>query len=230
MKKIILNLLLLLSTKSFSAIYEPCKLDAKILQSIDGVVNLGIDGTAVAAQYQVLGEIYNLQFGKTDANKKRVPILTYKDKKVNLKRLVIEEGKLVKMLKEAEIKISLADIYHNPKLAGKYESDVRDLKKTFEEAKKHFRSETFQFLDSIQHFKAPVVALMAEFAQKRNRKDTILLKWADVKGNEEEALNKSIKTILDMDKFLSDLGMFLKDLMHNCPKARKQFEEWYKKN
>lgn len=223
MKAKILMLATIAST--FAEKYVPIKFDSKLIQSLDGVART-LDGTAIKAQYQVSSKVTELQFGQLEGSV-RIGIIDYKDKKLNLKQLLSEERNLVKSLQENGIQNNLIDIYKKPQLAGKLKKEAEDLKQALDNAKELFIEKTFIFLDSIQHFKGPIVRLMEEFCQKRNLQDSLLLEWANVNGNERDSLNQAAPTIWHFDRFCSDLRLFLMDLIHNCPKAKKQFEEWY---
>jgi hypothetical protein len=97
-------------------------------------------------------------------------------------------------------------------------------------SKHDFIEITKDFMDGIDTAKNLIVDLMGEFCECRNRPNSIILSWANAKqGSEEEIFNKSVKTFVKFDEFLTDLTLFLKDLIHSCPKARQQYKEWYKK-
>lgn len=210
--------------------FKPVALDAKILKSLDGV-NRIIDGNAVKIEYQVLNDIATIQFGKIDkVTKKRTGIISYNGELKSLKQLVIEETKLEQELKKEHI--SIKEAYHNPQLlSAALQEKVHQLYIAFHQAKDIFKEATFQFLDSIQHFKNPVLALMQDCCEKRDKPHSLILKWAEAAGDEEIVFHKYMATATEFDSFLTDLTLFLRDLIHNCPKAKKQFEEWYlKKN
>lgn len=229
MKKIVL-LNILISLKSI-AVFEPIELDISILKSLDGVAKV-IDGNAIRIEYQVLNDIASIQFGKINTQtKKREGMIQYDNNKTNLKQLAKEETRLAKEL--VEFGITVKEAYHNrlESLPEALKEKIKSLKVAFLDAKNIFKEATFQFLDSIQHFKGPVIDLMTDCCVKRNKPESLILKWAEAAGNEEAVFHKYITTAVEFDEFLTDLTTFLRDLIHNCPRAKKQFEEWYlKKN
>lgn len=229
MKK--LQYIFLLAATTLYAEYKPVELDTKLLSSMDGIPRI-IDGNAVKTEYQVLNEVAKIQFGKLNPQtKKREGVISCRNEKINLKQLIIEENKVEKELKN--FNMSIKDAYKNPSIVANPEvqQHVIDVKNGFADAKRIFKDATFPFLESIQHFKAPVIMLMEECCAKRNMPESLILKWAEAAGDEDYIFEKYMRTAKEFDLFLGDLTTFLKDLIHNCPKAKKQFEEWYlKKN
>lgn len=219
-------LFILIFTKNICE-YSPINLDADILKKMDGIIRI-IDGNAVRIEYQVLNSIAEITLGKLNsATKKREGILNHQNSKKNLKQMVIEEAKLSRELQALAMTVRDAYIQPSNVKDSELRNKVLNAKAAFLEAKQIFKDATFPFLDTIQHFKFLVIDLMKDCCNKRNKPDSLILKWAEAAGNEEAVYNKYMLTATEFDVFLSDLTLFLRDMIHNCPKAKKQFEEWY---
>lgn len=103
------------------------------------------------------------------------------------------------------------------------------LKDLLVKAKHDFIMLTRPFIKDISTAKQLIMNLIEEFCDRRNRKDSIILSWSNTKpGGEEDAFANSVKSFRDLDLFFTDLILFLKDLVHSCPKACEQYKEWYK--
>ena len=108
--------------------------------------------------------------------------------------------------------------------------DSKQLNKILLKSKHDFIAVTASFVDGIETAKTLILDLMHEFCERRNRPNSIILTWANAKaGGEEEVFSEAVKSFKDFDEFLGDLTLFLKDLVHSCPKAQEQYKEWYKK-
>lgn len=209
--------------------HQPIELNSKIIHALDGITRI-IDGNTIKTQYTILSETANLQFGKINEYKKREGFLGFGNGKKNIKQLVIEETKLENELKA--FNLTPKDVFNAkalPNLPQNLIETINGLNAAFMEAKEYFKHATFPFIDQVKHFKHLVVQLMEDWSKKRNRPDSIILRWAETAGNEEEVYHKHLTTLKIFDIFLNDLNSFLRDLIYNCPKAKKQFEEWYLK-
>jgi len=103
------------------------------------------------------------------------------------------------------------------------------LNKLLAQAKHDFMAITKPFTEDISTAKKLILSLIYEFCERRNRHDSTILSWANCRpGGEEEVFNSQIHSFADFDLFLGDLILFLKDLIHSCPKACEQYKEWYK--
>ena len=101
---------------------------------------------------------------------------------------------------------------------------------TLEFAKHDFIKTTEPFIKGIEPAKKLLLSLIDEFCQRRNRLDSVILSWTHAQsGSEAKVFNHEIQNFAKFDIFLSDLTLFLKDLIHSCPKAREQYKEWYQK-
>lgn len=110
--------------------------------------------------------------------------------------------------------------------------DDATIKPLLEQAKKDFGSIVFPFLENAKGVKHLIIPLIAESCEKHLRKDSVLLEWAksNEEGSEEKLFITHGTSFKALDSFCSDLTSYLEDLIHNCPKAQKQYaklkEEW----
>ena len=99
-----------------------------------------------------------------------------------------------------------------------------------ENAKNSISSITEPFIQNANDIKEYMVTLIEESCRKRDRSDSLLLQWAlQKKGSELEYFKNSLVSFATVDTFCSDLLNFLDDLVHSCPKARKEYKEFVEK-
>ncbi len=205
--------------KSHHIIFE----QVDIIHKLDGISNFGIDAEAIREALCVKRDNINIQYGNINSDgKTRTGHYLFQGKKVGLHALVARELVLSEELKKKGIDIK--KIYNDSQQCPNYcAQEVAELKDCFKKAKAEFKKATFHMIDTIRDAQRLILKLMEESCRKRGIAHSPLLKWADVIGNEEAALNVTLLTIYEFDTFLTQLNMFLGDLIYNCPKAYKQF-------
>lgn len=174
----------------------------KVIHDLDGKIFM-IDGYAIHDMLIVIRKAASLQFGQK-VGTKITGNYTYNNQKYSIHQL----GELESAL-------------DNPKI----------LKLQLAQAKHDFIEITQAFVKDIRTAKKLILSLMVEFCERRNRPDSLILSWAKTNGgNEEHVFDQVITSFKVYDIFLSDLTLFLKDLINSCPKARQQYQEWQKKH
>ncbi len=203
------NILILLLLSATSFLHSAPETNSHLLvflnpyiHSLDGV-SFMIDGVAIRNILGVIKEIMYIKNGKVV------------DTKIIGAYALDNERLSVKQLAELEQQNP-----HDPRLAA----ILKKAKHDFIESNKHF-------IKNIEPVKKLIISLMQEFCERRNKQNSIILNWAQAKsGSEPEVFNRSVQNFATFDLFLSDLVLFLKDLVNSCPKAREQYKEWYKHN
>lgn len=179
-------------------------LDAKVLAIIDGNF---LDGRKVQEMYYLRGKIYDFLFGAKNETGARVGFYFFNDKWCSLNDLLIAEEELD------------ANDPH-------YEALKHALHALLEQSKAEFLRISKKFSAESRSVKSVTTRLIEESCAKRNRGDSLLLKWADLTAaNENEVFDNDILSFKDYTLFLTDLFNFLHDLSNSCPKAMKQFKE-----
>lgn len=199
----------IISCATIIAKQEPIILTSPIIEFIDGK-SWGINGEAVGYMRQVGLNVIKMQFG--EGQKDRVGIFVFDGKKYSIKDLVVYEKKLQQQSS------SLSSQEHK-RLTEK-------LNTWLEQVKDYFIKQVKPFMDQAQGAKAQVVILIGEWAEKRNRLDSHLLRWSQAsEENEFTLFRNDINSFALLDQFCSDLICYLSDLMRSCPKANAQFEQ-----
>jgi hypothetical protein len=91
-------------------------------------------------------------------------------------------------------------------------------------AKNDFLAIIKELLESARPAKKIFNILIIEECEKRNRPDSLLLKWIGVDAQEEQKMFCShVKSFATLYDFCVDTLHFLMDLTNSCPKAKKQF-------
>lgn len=176
----------------------PVKLDSTILAQIDGL-SIGIDGDSLAHIKQYDSQLMSLLLGKRDENGQRTGQYIY-------------NGKAYTMCELSEIESVRGS---NQEFAA----ILRTIRLEFEQMSSMFRSVA-------RGTKSFMSILIEESCAKRNRLNSILYIWAKTDEEmEEELFDLHVKSLKDLQIFLTDLHNFLTDLIFNCPKARKQFQD-----
>ena len=92
--------------------------------------------------------------------------------------------------------------------------------------KKDFVKSTFKFIAEIQASKHLIFELMKASCDHKNITNrTLLMRWAQIDGDEEHMFDITVTTITQMELFLSDLYSFLFDLLCSCPRACNMFKK-----
>jgi len=109
--------------------------------------------------------------------------------------------------------------------AGYMTSDIRQsLDRSLKQALDMFADISRPYVEEIKAAKGYMLDIIENWSTQRNRKDTYLREWANLK-NEEEALYIGIDSFNKFEGFLDDLSTFLADLIQNCPKSYQQFKQ-----
>lgn len=168
---------------------------------LDGVTFM-LDGVAIHQMLITLRKVMHMQAGQKDGTK-MIGHYSFNNEKYSIKQL-------------AEIE----KLYPgNPQLLA-----------TLEFAKHDFIKTTEPFIKGIEPAKKLLLSLIDEFCQLRHRPDSVILAWTHAQsGCEAKVFNHEIQDFAKFNVFLNDLTLFLKDLIHSCPKAREQYKEWYNK-
>ena len=200
-KKIFFLLMLLINIKSVADNTQLIMLNNPFIHLLDGVTFM-LDGVAIHQMLITLRKVIHMQAGQKDGTK-TIGNYSFNNEKYSIKQL-------------AEIEA----LYPNdPQLIA-----------TLEFAKHDFIKTTEPFIKGIEPAKKLLLSLIDEFCQKRNRPDSVILSWTHAQcGSEAKVFNHEIQDFAKFNIFLSDLTLFLKDLIHSCPKAREQYKEWYQK-
>jgi hypothetical protein len=188
-----------------------------VLPSIDGITGL-LDKDKIHKSV-FTGQM--LMIFMNGGNPKSIPMdsLEFEGKRHSLEKLLIHKFKgEVYSLK------ALAELEE----AGK-PADKAALKDILKKLKQKFHVVMSLNLQEALGTKKMVLPLIKESCQKRNRPDSLLIKWGEVKeGREHESLEQNVTSLKIFYVFCTDLLNFLKDIVESCPKARKQYEEWKK--
>lgn len=203
-QKIIIFMLLLCQLPIFSQEHKHTQLlvfTNPCIHSLDGLP-LGIDGNAVLDMRKTLRKVREMLFGQKVGNK-NLGNYTFNTNQFSIRQLVELE-------KENP---------HNSELTAVLNHAKQDFIKLYK-----------PFIVKMAPAKKLLINLINEFCEKRARHDSVLLSWSSAKsGQEFKAFNHEIKSFAQLDIFLSDLMLFLADLINSCPKACEQYNEWFQK-
>ncbi len=197
----LLLLVVLFSSVSINAI----RLTAPILKRIDGIF---INGERVKEMLWVRKELVNRLDGhKTRNAAVRLGHYNFEDRTYTLKELVVLEKEIIK---EA-----------NP-------DRLKTFKELFETVLEEFIKISNPFMEPISKMKALVLPLIKESCEKRERLDSYLLQWGEVKkGDEIKMIREQITTFAQIELFCDDLVNYLQDILNSSPKAVAQFKHEY---
>lgn len=199
-KNLVLPLLLSLSLGQIKT--APVKLEAGIIATVDGLVGLGIDGEVIALIKQYQGEIMKMLVGKPTPQG-RIGKYSFNGTAYNVQQLSKIE----------------AETGNNPTFT-KLRIQMRD----------DFEAFSIPFRKNVNSAKAVMTLLIEESCSKRNRLNSVLYVWSKTdEKNEYELFDMHIKSIRDLEIFLTDLHNFLSDLVYSCPKALVQYNEMIQK-
>jgi hypothetical protein len=131
--------------------------------------------------------------------------------------------------KEQKVGIhELGKIENDPALTTE---DRKLLKKMLHKAREQFLLKTQKNSERTAPIKTLILRLITECCEKRSLGNSFLLTWGET-SLENEAINfhQGILSFTDLDKFLTHLTIFMKDLIYSCPKAFEQFNQVYSTN
>ena len=97
--------------------------------------------------------------------------------------------------------------------------------------KKEFEDTMAPFIADARSVKEPMIHLITESCERRNRQDSLLLDWSKMGDNDDDetsSFNAQVTSFTIFYKFCGDLAHFLQDLIESCPKARAQFDKMRK--
>lgn len=84
------------------------------------------------------------------------------------------------------------------------------------------------YVSEIESAKNVMVKLIDQWSHLRNRPNTLLLNWAKIDKPETSGVHATMQSFETFDIFVTDLLLFLKDFMHNCPKSLHAYKEQQK--
>lgn len=156
--------------------------NAALIKEADGT--FGLNGLAIQQMMSVRKGIRIIQFGKKIKGTQHVRgaySITGDHKKYALKQLASIEAR--------------AQTKKDQKL-------LKNIKKTLEEVKKDFSRITTPFLHQAHEMKSLTLPLIREWCKKRDRKNSLLLKWNETQQDEMELFNALVTSCHVLDVFL----------------------------
>lgn len=221
MNKIYLSLALLvmpmLHTKDTRLQLERITIDSPVLNLVDGTALINVEqmmhfgknllilmNGGTKEQIEYLTKRYNLNHPYTFdwSESKTHGIIPFNGRYYTLRELAEEES-------------------HN-------END--QLQEALQETLKIFEAFSEPYVEQVNTGKHYLVRLIERWSNMRSKKDTALLEWARVEsGSEQSELRKNIVSFRALDKFCTDLTIFLADMIQSCPKSFKIYKERHKK-
>lgn len=219
MKKTLLLSLTLLSlaqtSNNLRAEYDPVYLNSTLLSLVDGkfinageifryaknIILLRIGGKSLAtAEALVKAYDFETPFSLKEGNKNpaKIGLVPYKN------------------------------VYYTVEDLEKIEAEGGDhdeLQKSLAIARQHFDKLSADYVSQIQIAKEYMVKLIDQWSMLRNEPDTLLLNWGKLDCTERESMHASLTSFKILNTFFGHLLLFLADLMHNCPKSLKKYQE-----
>ncbi len=186
-------------------------LDSKMLAIVDGSI---IDADTIEMIRKFQRKIIELLIGDLQNDGKRIGHYQFQAKNYGIHELVTKE------------------IEYQPKRNGNpvNPKPQEELAQLLEQAKDDFIITSDEFRIMIAGQKPTMAMLVKDSCTKRNRLDSLLLKWSELSEDEEiPVFRKNVPNFAVLKSFYLDLLNFLKDLVDNCPKAHRQFEQRVKK-
>ena len=207
------------SGRLFGVLKEPIELTDGIMQVIKKLDGMILSGKDIAIMLGIRRGIWDILSGVLiKSQNRRVGKYEFEGKFYSLNDLAIIERRIGERLA----------------LAGTTQQQIGELvkrrqcvKKCLEQAKKDFIQTAVPFLDQANQFKEFILPILNEWAQKRGRTDSLLLKWSKTNRGEIEIFNSEINDCQVLVKFSEDLDDFLAVFIHNCPHAYEQFKQKY---
>ena len=172
------------------------------LSIIDGT-SWGINEYVIANIQHIGAAIKKLQVGAKDPHEeKNRGNYSYQNKKYTLLELV-ELEKIVAKEDAHHLHVALLEIVRN---------SISEI--------------TEPFMKNANDIKEYMVQLIDESCTKRNRRDSLLLLWAQQKkGSELAYFKENLTSFSAINIFCNDLLTFLTDLVRSCPKAFGKYQE-----
>lgn len=202
-------------------------LKSPIVEFVDGK-SIGIDAHVIRLMLQVRSEIKKILFGKRLPNGHFEGQFLFDEHLCSVRQLSTLETKYETEFKqkEAEYLNVPADAKKLEELRAFYKKQRARLQKAFDSAKTEFKNKITPFAKNARGAKNQMLMLIDESCHKRNRLDSLLLKWADAdESSEMKFFDEQVVSFKALDQFCIDLANFLGDLMHSCPKAMAQYEK-----
>lgn len=185
-----------------------------IIKKFDGNI---LDSTMIGQIMFVRSEISCMLRGvQTRGERERIGKYIFCGKRVTLRQLVAKEKKL----KQLQLNTQLSQQQKNSLNQAQAE-----FAKCLENAKGEFIQATSPFLDRVIRLKKITTPIIEEWAQKRNRLDTLLLEGIRSTQNPIELFDERISSLEILAQFADDLEDFLATFVYNCPRAYEQFKK-----
>ena len=195
-----------LNLLAFMSNAEPLTLKDPVIKLIDGM-RIGVDGEKIGFMLKIRLRIKTMQYGTKIAPNVFKGEYIFQNKPYSINELVHVESKF-KTAHDADPK------------------KITELSAVLADAKQDFVKEIMSFMETARGMKKHITKLIDESCKRRDRKDSELRRWGAAKeGHEEKQFNDDIKDFKTFDAFCTDLSNFLEDLIHSCPKGRKQLQQ-----
>lgn len=179
-------------------------IESRVFMLMDGF-ELGYSNVHKAHVF--IGKIQELLQGKKDHTGTHIGLIPFKEHKLSVKELAAIE-----------------------KMHGNNPENTEHLHKALTKAIDIFESMSDEHLRETQGvnrdaIKEMTTELIEKWSVQRNLPHTILLAWSSVEdGQEKEHFRRVVISFAQLDNFLEDLKMFLKDFMHSCPKSFERYK------
>lgn len=211
---------------------EPIKLTSKALVVVDGTAIMNAE--VIGLMLKVRRELKRLLFGEEDAQHAFVGCFEYDGHMYSIRQFTLLENDLHKKLYAAEQRLLEQHKGRHTEewqsLERSFDEEFKKIKDALCEVKNMLDSKLNPFIEQASGSKDIMLILIEESMQKRLRKDSFLLNWGRSKeGQETEIFHSEVTTFQMLDDFCTDLTDFLTDLINSCPKAKKQFVIYTKK-
>ncbi|HEV2600855.1 MAG TPA: hypothetical protein VGT41_01025 [Candidatus Babeliales bacterium] len=206
MKKSLIILAMTAATIHGITTAEPTKiiLESEALKFGDGK-SFGITGNHIGFTLQVARKLDQLLFGSKNKSGHYTGIFTFRGEPHSIRTLALLEKELLAL----------------PNLDQATKNDLANM---LIEIKNTFNETVLPFIKHTHGIRPMILTLIEESCQKRNRMDSFLFTWGKCReGAEAETINKSFHSVVELDRFVTDLIGFLTDFANSCPKAYKQF-------
>lgn len=217
MKRILLSVFLTLGVAPFAhSTQEKIVLDSSILKFVDGIfIDVGqimfygknlimlLNGAKTLGMAEKLATAYELTLPEP---------LDKGNKKEGRYGFVWYEGEYYTIKEMVEIEKSS-------------DAQPEKIQEALLLTRDHFDKLSQDYIQDIQVGKEFMVKLIAQWSILRKVPETLLLNWSNLNGTERESLSQTITSFRILDGLLSDLLLFLADLIQNCPKSHKAYRE-----
>lgn len=178
-------------------------LESSLVKLVDGL-SFGINGQKIAMMFRVRKEVRKIQYGTPDNNGGFTGLYDFEGGNYSVHELAIIEQE-AKATQDHERFDRLAHVLI--------------------QAKKDFINKVKPYMATARGAKKPMFMLIQESCKKRNRTDSILLRWGAAREEDEERqFEHDIMDFPIFDVFCTDLMNFMEDVIRSCPKALEQFK------